>query len=381
MYHPNNNVKKTPSAPDAKTVSGPRTYDVSYGGFIERGFLHRVLALGSSSLVAFLGLVAEKQFLDLFHTEIQEPPDQFAAATQRKYTSQSLLSGIKLFDPRTHKARTESAALRHLVNFKTDTNTAKTTVITIFQLLDRILPMIYTKFSGLKGDYARYRKIIATNTLYPFDAGWNIHFGADPTGHKEHDKEQLMLTYLRNKAPLKVSMKVLEEFRDECIQSTDWLYKVFLVQLVTGARFIEVLKVSEFHAAGERDIQIEGVAKSKDGQYEVLPPKPVLWGFNAQKIVNLVEQEIRPNVDLQQQDGSVSDIHQITRRYNPRANAILKDVMPGLTTHGLRKIYANLSHRKYGGGTGVIAWLTDVLGHPMTSVRTSVSYTNVLLVP
>ena len=205
--------------------------------------------------------------------------------------------------------------------------------------------------------------------------------------------------------------------------NTDWLQKVLLVQLATGSRFIEVLKISDFYGPGDipggaeaiRDhhIVVHKVAKTKAkrGKYVAfydaakedakdqdlsdeplerqLPPKPTLF-IPPSMVRYLVYKIIRPAVkkvvEAKWGKGHVPTNVELTGEFNTKANKLLRAQFSTTIddekhtaikgTHTLRKIYANLSYDMYSDKVmSKNAWITRVLGHEPTSVTTSLSYT------
>ena len=216
-------------------------------------------------------------------------------------------------------------------------------------------------------------------------------------------------------------------------QSDNWIHKVLLVQLATGARFIEVLAVSDFYGPGDlpdredaippHHIVIHKVAKDKNnrGKYvhqkyndpdapmpsgdvpdeaiddgyigRFLPPKPTL--FIPPALVRFyVYKVIRPYVARASRERALADGRdpnvaptnaELTGWFNkigvsearlafPAQNK--EDESPIRGTHTLRKIYANLSYDLYSEKSVTKnAWIQRVLGHEPTSVTTSLSYT------
>lgn len=232
--------------------------------------------------------------------------------------------------------------------------------------------------------------------------------------------------YFRNKSPDDFNIDEILRLRDTLIKApnSDWISKVLLVQLLTGARFIEVLAISEFLTTD--DVQYEGtrnfsdviifrVAKDKyakepdpvDGNdgpniddsdkklvergmvisSRILAPKPVLFKLPVQYVQCLVYDVIRPAVKIWMGKNKVKKTDELlatklTNAHNSTANAALRKIIKRMKgTHTMRKIYANYSYDTLADKSMTRnAWISDVLGHRPTSVTTSISYQNVRVV-
>jgi hypothetical protein len=117
----------------------------------------------------------------------------------------------------------------------------------------------------------------------------------------------------------------------------------------------------------------------------ILPSKPVMF-LTPRAIVWLVYKVIRPKINaiLESQGKNINTItlSELTGLFNDRANSRLaewpslsSDNIP-ITTHWLRKIYANYSYDNVGSKTGITrtAWISKVLGHLPKSFTTALSY-------
>jgi hypothetical protein len=224
-------------------------------------------------------------------------------------------------------------------------------------------------------------------------------------------------------------------FKNKLIASKHWMDKVLLVQLCTGSRFIEVLRVSHYYTVPEADacgleykdnfipdddeqmkkdmnvggsIVVVGVAKSRnkkskdkesdqidieddDVDHElmiednrVLPAKPVMF-ITPQHVVHLVYDIIRPQMNTllsnMKKKPKQMTLRILTSNFNGEANERMKSFPltsqgGSVTTHWLRKIYANYSYDNVGDKLSITktAWITRVLGHLPKSFTTALAY-------
>jgi hypothetical protein len=220
--------------------------------------------------------------------------------------------------------------------------------------------------------------------------------------------------------------------------NNSWKAAAVLVEMHTGARITEVLGYADFFAFSELDSDLKtlllkesrakvqsyslqgieesvvqrGVLKRKNGrkkggEYEVyvsetLPPKPVIMDLTAtdiKKLVFVVRSHVYDVMKKKHPGRFVDD----TTRLNSlppslfapfvgQVNAFLdKNLVAGaivnytsdgggavknVTSHTLRRFYANYSYEHHAVGMVKNVWIMSVLGHDPKSLSTSLSYTN-----
>ena len=144
-------------------------------------------------------------------------------------------------------------------------------------------------------------------------------------------------------------------------------------------------------ADGKKDVVWDLELEDNEAKYEidafpsrVLPSKPVMYVSPA-VIVWLVYGVIRPKIreivkslGKRMEDLSLADL---TGIFNDHANSRLEQFPltsdnQTITTHWLRKIYANYSYDNVGKNSGMTktAWISRVLGHLPKSFTTALSY-------
>lgn len=192
-------------------------------------------------------------------------------------------------------------------------------------------------------------------------------------------------------------------------ESRDWLSKVLLLQLATGARFIEIIIFSDFYSMMDssvypktvestQNIIVSGFAKKREQNPtdtdqdapENTPrkrpeaenvSKPVMF-ISPRQAIYLLYSEVRPHVmaRLKETNTPSDDLRAVSVLFLSSANKLLRRMFsPHITTHWLRKIYANYSFDQVGSGLGLSkpAWITRVLGHTPETFTTALSYNNI----
>lgn len=232
--------------------------------------------------------------------------------------------------------------------------------------------------------------------------------------HKEQIRQQ---NYLNQTNVLEFDLGTILDFRTKLVKSPYLMDKVLLVQLCTGSRFIEVIRVSNYFTmadALQKHIPLEvkvdipegddeesekirnsmhvggnlvvvGVAKSRhklkesknieeleleddDDRYQlellnnlILPVKPVLF-LSPAKIVYYVHKVIRPAIHRMLQANGESlntmKLRDLSKLFNHLANKRLAEYpltidFKTVKTHWLRKLYANISYDNVGKHTNM----------------------------
>lgn len=194
---------------------------------------------------------------------------------------------------------------------------------------------------------------------------------------------------------LEIDCEKLTNMVSTLIESKDdFIDKLLLVQLSTGARFIEVCKVSEFLLpvedlhypdvpSMEQRISIRGVAKAQkfnaDGKEittkRMILPKPVLFMTPADviKTINACRTQILSLCNKKKGGPKASSLHAFSNDFV--TTVIIKMALKRLKsfdltgetavgTHLLRKLYASLSYTVYAPKNMTkVAWIKEVLGH------------------
>jgi hypothetical protein len=177
---------------------------------------------------------------------------------------------------------------------------------------------------------------------------------------------------------------------DEGFASVDPLENVIAVMLATSSRFIEVLKVSNYSVVSQKAeepyeikpaglgefIRIQGIAKDRANRgYE---NKVVIRGLvrlSAKQVIDKVK-HIRESLNVTGTNSEVSG------RYNSTANKKVKRLFPdhpGLTTHKMRYISANMAYLLYGAGGVENTFIQQHLGHEDGSVSRTYQSINLRL--
>lgn len=283
-----------------------------------------------------------------------------------------------------------------LLLFKLYLDSIKTSknLIKLFPNLKRLAETIYPKMNTRRGYYGKLRVLIKAK------------FGKeDPIYEKTFT--DLSITKkeageLTKQANLKVKKK--NENQDEVdvsnvlktlfktYNSKSILDQIITVQLATGSRLIEVLKVSEYRRATDAEINkvkagfknvdyyiaIDGLAKAalkKDGTGKTFIVKPLVV-LNPEQLIELVE-NIRSELGDFRNIGNTK----LTATWNTQVNTNIRTYFPNASgSHFLRKIYGIYAYKAFAkNNTSLNAFLNNVLGHADDGISTSLNYSTIRL--
>jgi hypothetical protein len=240
-------------------------------------------------------------------------------------------------------------------------------------------------------------------------------------------EQQKDVRKMANLHPVVLDIPDLLAFKDQCITDIEkeggdsWKAAMALVELCTGARFAEIIVYAGFYTYRQLDSDTReqyekyiqetrrmypdmsyqnaiiqyGVLKGRGdramGLRRWLLPKPVILGVEADNIVRYVYVAIREHLAAllveQNKIQTITDYYSISHKdfayYNTQVNQYINKTYKfrngdtrRLTTHNLRKVYANWSFDEYGiSKMSRNAWISGVLGHEEDSLTASLSYT------
>lgn len=201
-----------------------------------------------------------------------------------------------------------------------------------------------------------------------------------------HQRERLKQKHTNEKE--RITIKASDVFRviDESKTSKDIHELIVFVQLATGARFIEVVKISKFEPVKDNPcfIHINGVAKKKrktDADMEFNKP---LINSCSDEVIEAV-QAIRAAVSPSMTDKTNAEITQsLSSSTQLRAAKLFKGAVGNkkVTTHVLRKIYGVLSYQIFADKEkySLSGWLNHVLGHAENDLENSLHYSTINLI-
>jgi hypothetical protein len=137
--------------------------------------------------------------------------------------------------------------------------------------------------------------------------------------------------------------------------STDFASNVLAVCMATGARLIEVLKVSEFSPSdiGDNYITITGVAKNYKKKILIRP----LLKIKSPQLLELIERIRSEHNFAQLSNVAAKDLVVV------KINNMMKSVFPQQTSRACRYMYASLAWQMYGSHMPQQEWVRSVLGH------------------
>jgi hypothetical protein len=156
---------------------------------------------------------------------------------------------------------------------------------------------------------------------------------------------------------------------------SDLFHHIGLLQLSCGARIVEVLHVSEFAAIPDdkHRIQVVGTAKSRVVKTFT---RPLLF-LDSTRFMELVD-VVQTPVAGECSRLTLTTRDQISKHYNTRVNDTLKGIIPGVTSHRCRELYANMSYNLLApSNVSLTKWICDVLGHNPDFLASALHYQGV----
>lgn len=192
--------------------------------------------------------------------------------------------------------------------------------------------------------------------------------------------------------------QVIYDAIDAAANSDDWRKLATGIELASGARIGEVLSIATFKKAakdgyiiqtgitkqdkqvkfkrGMTDAEYLRLVKEKDDAKVESIEKPVLHVSVDQFIAMVAELRHQLKDAIEKIRRGEMTGYQFSQAKNSQINSVVKKMVPGATSHTLRKIYSDLSYKLHGADSGMshAGWLSHVLGHQRGSVRVAASY-------
>jgi len=151
------------------------------------------------------------------------------------------------------------------------------------------------------------------------------------------------------------------------------------LQLSIGSRISEILSVSNFEEAkNENEVVQTNILKQRGNDIRTHITKPVIHYTRAHFFTMLTK--LRHSLNARHYNHSHTDL---SEKYNHQINNRIRSLFNlDITSHDLRRIYANLSYNIFADKTRIseAAWISDILGHERTSMNTAASYSTISIV-
>lgn len=221
-------------------------------------------------------------------------------------------------------------------------------------------------------------------------AGLDFKIGHDIASKIKNDAEKKREQNQHNAKTM--NSKAIRDFVDVATESNDPFLRVLMVQLATGARSVEVYKVSQFLLPVEDmkapdlhqtkgKICVKGVAKKRDyqGGDDLMLQKPALFispitikhyveGIRRELLTRIQRKINRRTTSMQDYtNDELHDAFQVKLNTTAQQFKLFTDETIKLTSHMMRKIYSNWSYHTHAPPTVTKAgWISDVLGHSST---------------
>jgi hypothetical protein len=269
--------------------------------------------------------------------------------------------------------------------------------IRLYQALDPVIKALYPNENTSEGVFVAFRKPIRKK----YGDASQVYIKSTHLMGVSRERALQRREEAQNKADAKASNRKnlplyyddeIYSVIDKCINSTNPHDRIIAVQLCTGSRYIEVLKVSTYTAHDEPDwIRIKGIAKDRGSHNYAnkVVIRPLIHSNSSQIIaaVKYIRESLKINeyiADLKKENAKIDNEQinsKITSKYNSSTNKRLKTYFkqPGTTTHRLRYLASRLAYLLYGQNSVENLFIQTFLGHIEGTVSRRYQSVNVRL--
>ena len=269
----------------------------------------------------------------------------------------------------------------------------------LFGALDTTIKTLYPSENTFESTFTKFRKSLRDERFDPEIYRQSTHIlGVSQERSKERKREYSAKVAARNVSRGDLTPIYVEQVLmviDKLVGSNDPYDKVVAVELATGSRGIEVLKVSNYEEVKghPNEILVIGLAKDK-GQNNLVNVRLVrnLVGLNAEQVIDAVEY-IRENINTTGSNDAISGRTNkfINKAFKESFHPVLKEnaadteseafkkQLASFTSHKARYLAGNMSYLLYGKPRKVPyeSWLQSQYGH--LSGESTKSYLNLNL--
>lgn len=293
---------------------------------------------------------------------------------KRRQSSKSLVESVhEHFPDKTRKCKTDLSCLftvyKEMLKSNETVVSRKEFIRKVKDILDHIIPNLNSRSQA----FTKYNNATSelNNPIYNYA---KEIFKLDERDRKTRINSQNEALNKRHKNITSFNEKNIHNIITNPImkRSDNLIDMIVLCQLASGARLIEILKVSQFSKGKDRNhIIVSGIAKKRDINKSNLEIERCLLGLTSDQFIKKIN-EIRLYTA-----GDLTNV-QLTNRYNLRVIKRIKEFLPNATgSHDLRRIWANYTYPHCNTGESLNAYIANKLGHIENNISTSLSYTNI----
>jgi integrase len=201
-----------------------------------------------------------------------------------------------------------------------------------------------------------------------------------PAEIRERIKRSVLRREAKNKVRKQVSFRVIKKMVGDLLESQELIDRIIIVATACGARLTEILVLSSFRAADDKNIAILRQAKERLSKGDIGRSiiKPVLFikAPELEKRVRSIREQLERDAKLKQKTRRELTVH-----FDNRVNKRLREFLgKQFRFHDLRAIYGAISYERYGEDESLAAWLQEVLGHARGNIAASLAYSTVRLI-
>lgn len=284
-----------------------------------------------------------------------------------------LLGQIKAAEPTIQlKSRSAPKALELWAMFLI--STAPTSqVMKLLKILNVVVPALYGDAGGsaIQAMYMRLRKAIIDPQLQQAKMLVMRYDQAKWTAERKQYQQKVVRANKSTRPT--TSTNAIDTTIDVGLTSNHWASMSVAAELASGARIVEILSMSTFTKAKKPGHIVQShLAKKKDYAKDQTVTKPII-GMTVSQFLNLIE-KIRANLP-----ASVNKLegYQLSHAVNSTVNKAVSKLLPGKTSHDLRKLYAARAWNEHGKDSGMseAGFTGQILGHNPESLEVAASYT------
>ena len=194
---------------------------------------------------------------------------------------------------------------------------------------------------------------------------------------RENRKQYTEMVAKNNQNQKQIDEETILDVVEKLKDSLDFVDLAILCELCAGSRIVEILNLSTFKKSKTAGYILQtGVAKQESKPEEIQRKqieKPILFISVEDFLKNI--KTIRTSLKSVKRKYK-NNSYSISQSQNSKINRRIKKLFgDNSTSHTLRKIFGNLSYKKYApDNTSMASWLSNVLGHQEGSLNVSLSY-------
>jgi len=294
----------------------------------------------------------------------------------KKKTSQGFLLPLKAAEPRLMSCESEIKLLKTLL----ENYVSIGELVYIMPKLQEMMPIIFKNAYTRQNAYVTLRKILRSKfseeKLILDHIQSYFHIGK--LTHARLSVKYAQKVYDQHQIQTKISDDDLYEICFNLWKSVDWKDKMILVSLASGARMIEIARLTVFETDGLKTVKVSNLAKKRRGTFTLVRPVHFMTSNALVQLVEGIREELKKEIS----NYDLMTNSELSQRISPRLQKRVKEkvIINGntITFHKLRSLYAEWAWHNVKDKTTLsqTAYMSQILGHKPGSLTTALSYQN-----